>query len=519
MSARWVTRPFCPPNHPYARPVAGRTVAFVSVATLLLAACGRDAGVTATASRETPGVTVTSESTSEPTSPPTTKPASYNVIDGVVDFGEKGPQHPEYDGFLTHAFNDIEAFWADEFPATYNEPWTPLAGGIYAAYPDRTSRIPGCGTEESTYKDVQRGTAFYCSEGDFMAYDDAQGLPDLVQQLGRDAVAVVLAHEFGHAVQFRAKAGPQPGVLIEQQADCFAGAWAAHAAAGAGDIRFDDAAVRAGLTAMIYVRDPVDAGGLAAPDAHGTGFDRVGAFQDGFEGGATRCSTFFTEGRLDKLVNIPFDYSDVNAGNLPMIDSAPDPTKGPNDIVTLIPQSLSAYWTELATANKVPFTAPTLTPFPTDGPYPDCPSLIDPVFRRNIVFCPDDNTVYWDREYSVKLAADPLSGDMAVGYLISNAYSEAIQHALRSTRTGESRALFDDCLTGSWVGYIVPPIPASRVDQLVLSAGDLDEAVTTAIDRSDEHTDTNVLGSAFEKVDAFRTGVLGGLNVCRTAIP
>ena len=128
-------------------------------------------------------------------------------------------------------------------------------------------------------------------------------------------------------------------------------------------------------------------------------------------------------------------------------------------------------------------------------------------FQRNIVFCPDDNTIYWDREYSVKLAADPLSGDMAVGYLISNAYSEAIQHALRSTRTGESRALFDDCLTGSWVGYIVPPIPASRVDQLVLSAGDLDEAVTTAIDRSDEHTDTNVLGSAFEKVDAFRTEI------------
>jgi hypothetical protein len=54
---------------------------------------------------------------------------------------------------------------------------------------------------------------------------------------------------------------------------------------------------------------------------------------------------------------------------------------------------------------------------------------------------------------------------------------------------------------------------------LVLSAGDLDEAIITAIDRSDERTDTDEFGSAFEKVDAFRTGVLGGLNVCRSEIP
>jgi len=167
----------------------------------------------------------------------------------------------------------------------------------------------------------------------------------------------------------------------------------------------------------------------------------------------------------------------------------------------------------------VPLTAPNLQPVPTAGPYPECASLPDAEFRQNIVFCPDDNTIHWDREYSEKLASDPLLGDMSVGYLISNAYSEAIQYALRSQHTGESRALFDDCLTGSWVGYIVPPIPQDRADTLVLSAGDLDEAIITAIDRSDEHTDTNRLGSAFEKVDAFRTGVLGGLNVCRNAIP
>ena len=79
--------------------------------------------------------------------------------------------------------------------------------------------------------------------------------------------------------------------------------------------------------------------------------------------------------------------------------------------------------------------------------------------------------------------------------------------------------MFDDCLTGAWVAYIVPgpdgKIPADgRTDTLLLSAGDLDEAVVTAIARSDLTSDTNVLGSAFETIDAFRKGVLGGLNVC-----
>ena len=71
------------------------------------------------------------------------------------------------------------------------------------------SAIPGCGTPETTYDDVQ-GNAFYCLDGDFMAYDDAELLPQLVQQLGQSAVAVVMAHEFGHAVQVR------PGELGSQ---------------------------------------------------------------------------------------------------------------------------------------------------------------------------------------------------------------------------------------------------------------------------------------------------------------
>jgi predicted metalloprotease len=519
-----------------------RAVAFVTALVALTGACGvRDAGVTVVDRATGPNDTGPNDTGPNDTGPNGTGPdgptggslipsdpvdtalgatttiePTYTVQSGVVDFGEAGPQHPAYDGFLTSAFDDIQAFWNDAFPAAYGSPFTSLAGGIFAAYPSRTAPIPGCGKPQSTYADVAEGTAFYCVDGDFIAYDDAKGLPDLVQQLGKEAVAVVLAHEFGHAIQSRAKEWDQPGILKEQQADCFAGAWAAHAASGAGGlVRFNDTDVRAGLVAMIQVADPVVGAGLDDPLAHGTGFDRVGAFQDGFQGGVARCTTFFTEDRVSKMIDIPFDRYDRNQGNLPLVDPNPDAKLGPNDIVTQIPNSLDQFWTTLAQQNGVPFTAPKFAPFPAAGPLPSCPGIPTTAWLKSAVFCPTDNTIHWDRDEMARLAGDPLTGDMSVGYLFSDAFSDAIQNALRTAASGERRALTDDCLTGAWVASIVPRVGQPN-DKLVLSAGDLDEAVITAISRSDPTKDTNINGSAFEKISAFRTGVLGGLNVCRS---
>ncbi|MEQ1701390.1 MAG: neutral zinc metallopeptidase [Ilumatobacteraceae bacterium] len=492
-----------------------RLIAFVGLLAMVTAACGAsNPGVVATGSRQDAGggqLFPDSNGGSTPAPDPV-----YEIIPDVVDFGDAKPAR-DYDAFLTNAFGDIQAFWNEAYPATYGSAFEPLRGGIYAGYEARTAPIPGCGGGTSTYLDVASRGAFYCATDDFMAYDDDRFLPNLTGEVGKEAVAVVLAHEFGHAVQARAGEFDQPGVLMEQQADCFAGAWAAHVASGGSDlIRFDDADVRAGLVAMILIHDPVNGDGLANPDAHGTGFDRVGAFQDGFTGGTTRCKTFFTENRL--LVDIKFRASDPNAGNLPLVDDTPDPEKGSQDIITLIPASLDFFWTDLAAANNVPFTAPTLQAYNTAGPFPSCAGIDESQYPRNVLYCPTDNVIYWDQDYALELSVQATTGDMSVGYLFSNAYSEAIQTALNSGRTGEPRALFNDCLTGAWVRFIVPPIPQDRTNTLELSAGDLDEAVITAVARSDESTDTNVNGSAFEKVDAFRTGVLGGLNRCLDAI-
>jgi predicted metalloprotease len=54
--------------------------------------------------------------------------------------------------------------------------------------------------------------------------------------------------------------------------------------------------------------------------------------------------------------------------------------------------------------------------------------------------------------------------------------------------------------------------------QILLSAGDLDEAVITAVIVGDEAASTNRLGTAFDKIDAFRSGVLGGIEGCQARL-
>jgi predicted metalloprotease len=495
-----------------------RPVTAVTLGLALLVGCGVvKPGVEATRSRQLGGKLI---KTNEPTdtTPGATTPETVPtpVKEGVIDFGANKEPH-DFDGYLTSALSDIEAYWAQEFPTVYGSEFKPLSGGIYAAYPDRTEPIPGCGgSRTSQYSDI-KDNAFYCVDGDFIAYDDASLLPQLVDQLGQSAVGVVMAHEFGHAVQSRAEEFNQPTILKEQQADCFAGAWAAHVARGeAPGLSFNDDDIKGGLIAMIQVRDPVELSGTVDESSHGTGFDRVGAFQDGFIGGAERCKTFFIDGRENQLINIPFT-DDPNAGNLPLIDTNPDPALGPGDVQTLIPKSLTKFWTDTLAADNLTFAAPTVTVLPSGETAPSCDGVDPTAFVDDITFCPSNNTVIVDQQFAENSIRDRLLGDMSVGYLIAQGFSEDAQTLLGSELTSEPRALANDCLSGAWIRDNLPPQPA-KGRPLYLSAGDLDEAIVTAIVRGDPTADTNVDGTAFEKIAAFREGVLSGLSACQARI-
>ena len=111
--------------------------------------------------------------------------------------------------------------WSEALPAEFGVEFS--APSRYVYYRPEEAPGPRCGQQAAPEKN-----AFYCPAGDFIAWDES-GLviPYYVQQ-GDFAAAYVLAHEFGHAMQARLPQQERLTVLSELQADCFAGAWAAH---------------------------------------------------------------------------------------------------------------------------------------------------------------------------------------------------------------------------------------------------------------------------------------------------
>ena len=97
------------------------------------------------------------------------------------------------------------AWWELTYPEVYGEPWQPLQGDVYAAYPERPDDLPGCGEPRTSYDDVQEFVAFYCGLGDFVVYDDGENglLAELADKFGAGTIGIVLAHEYGHAIQQR----------------------------------------------------------------------------------------------------------------------------------------------------------------------------------------------------------------------------------------------------------------------------------------------------------------------------
>ena len=134
------------------------------------------------------------------------------------------------------------------------------------------------------------------------------------------------------------------------------------------------------------------------------------------------------------------------------------------------------------------------------------------------MYCASTATVYLN-EPAAQEIYDAL-GDFSVGYLIGFAWSEAVQQALDTGLEGEQRALLNDCLTGAWVKTTIRaddgtlPLPRDPAREVSVSAGDLDEAIQTIIGLSDETSTDDVNGGLFEKIDAFRNGVVEGLDFC-----
>ena len=160
---------------------------------------------------------------------------------------------------------------------------------------------------------------FYCP-GDQKVYIDLSFYRQLATEFGAPgdfARAYVIAHEVGHHVQnllgitdkadqAEQRAGRtganHVSVLIELQADCFAGVWAAQANSARKILEPGD--LEQGLKAASSVGDDTlqkREQGTVVPDSftHGTSAQRVGWFRRGFDTGKIdNCDTFGAETSL-----------------------------------------------------------------------------------------------------------------------------------------------------------------------------------------------------------------------------
>jgi predicted metalloprotease len=296
-------------------------------------------------------------------------------------------------------------------------------------------------------------------------------------------------------------------IVTEQQADCFAGAWVAHAVSGESDtLQFTDDDVRIGLVAMITVRDPIGVDQFSQ-GGHGSAFDRVGAFQVGFTDGVARCA---------ELIDDP----------LPLVPNVLRPEGNPegnarfgyadNEIVGLITNDLNEFWPPAVEAAGGELPGLTVVPIESANEV-DC---ADPAgdLATGALYCAATRQVYLDEPFAVQLYER--FGDFVVGYVLGGAWSEAVQQALDSPLTGEDRALLSDCLTGAWASDLIPDAQGNTTrNNAEIEAGDLDEAIRTALLVGDDSSTADVRGSGFEKIASFREGVLGGIDVCADQLP
>ena len=216
--------------------------------------------------------------------------------------GEVGTPEDQAGRFVDVIGTNVNDVWATKLQG-YQPPKTVL-------YEQGTST--GCGYGQSAMG------PFYCPT-DQTVYLDLGFWREMETQLGASgadfARAYVIAHEFGHHVQTLTGASQQVrqaqqraagqaeanrySVALELQADCYAGVWAANAAAVSnGQVALEAGDLQEGMrTAQAIGDDTLQrrGGGRVSPESftHGSSAQRVEWLQRGYQSGdPAACDTF-----------------------------------------------------------------------------------------------------------------------------------------------------------------------------------------------------------------------------------
>ena len=302
-------------------------------------------------------------------------------------------------------------------------------------------------------------------KSNFIAYDAVDLMPHLAETFGTFSVALVLADEWGHAIQDRAGNADQKTVLLEQQADCFAGAFLDHVATNGNALTLKAGDLEASLGAMLVLRD-APGQSSADPSAHGSAFDRIGAFQDGYESGAEQCATYFENPPV--LVELP----ESSAGS-----ADPGNQTAAEDVIPLAANLLNEFYSQVE-PNYVPLSTDDITAFDSSKPrtIPKCggTTLTFKQVENRVFYCIDDNYIAFDEPF-LQSVYDEI-GDFGVASLIANPWATYVQTIQQIPGVGDNglEVVFQsDCYSGGWTAALFNGLLSGGS----LSPGDLDEFV------------------------------------------
>jgi predicted metalloprotease len=425
---------------------------------------------------------------------------------GAPQGSVEGTDGGDDDQLALLAVNDIQDFWTATYPQYFSGEYRPIT--TIRSYNSHTPLSRGACGGRNGYKSVN---ASYCRLDDSIAWDRGVLIPLTRKYFGDIGVAGTLAHEFGHAVQARAHSVHflTRTLIKEQQADCFAGVYL-HWVAQGRSTRFAmnttdglDHVLAGGIT----LRDPTDEPENAR-NAHGSALDRIGAFQEGFNGDPAVCAAI-DRAEIDRRhVGLPpalqnYSGEDSPAGEMPITD---------NSLAVLM---------ETLTAIFHPDKVPTLT-------VGDTVACADARPSPPASYCPSTNTINVDmpglREIGTYVDTESrqlLQGDDTAFSVVTSRYVLAVQHQQGVALTGERAALRTACLTGVAQRNMATPITVPSGNSLTLNAGDLDEAIsgllTNHLVASDANGDSVPAG--FTRIVAFRSGLVGDAAQCYGNFP
>ncbi|MDA3628633.1 neutral zinc metallopeptidase [Saccharopolyspora sp. WRP15-2] len=430
--------------------------------------------------------------TNGPSGPKPGAPESPLPVEGT----DNGPM----DKLARNAVADIDDYWTAVFPeAFHRQQFAPVKRLV-------SYDAGGPGTQVCGENTAGVVNAFYCPPDDLIAWDRGTLLPELDNSFGPMAVVAVLAHEMGHAVQHRARTvrSDDQVIVLEQQADCFTGAYFRHVAEGSS--KYFQISTGQGLNEVMgvlsFIRDSPGKSDFQGSNAHGSAFDRVTAFQYGFDEGPQRCAkmdfndvskrtTLFSSWKAEQDTDLPVDQKGLEAVEKSLREVFRDTGAEPPRITT----------DQSACAGRKPTTPAT--------------------------YCESTNTISLDLPTLQKIAKPPNKdvesgyGDFAAYAQVASRYALSVQKAAGLPLDDPAAGLRTACMVGAWSGLLVEDPIGKRnpVGSLRVVADDIDEGVSALLGEdgliaADVNGDQVPVG--FARVEAFRVGVQEGMSPCTT---